>query len=102
MKNSQAGQIRIRLQVARGGWISALALHEASGSLCVHSRIADLRRQGHEIENRTGHTAGRVVSEYRLLAKADAHSAAPAPTHPSIKPEKQFELAVPQNRVWPD
>jgi hypothetical protein len=49
---------------------------DSSGSLAVHSRIAELRARGHEIEHRRGARWSdgrrRMVSVYRLVQKAAA------------------------------
>src|SRR5262245_9851963 len=54
MRHSQVETILAAFRAVQGGWIRALRLHELTGSLCVHSRIA---------------------SEYRLLSQAVVSSA---------------------------
>lgn len=51
----------------RGGWKSMILLSSISGSYNIHSRIAELRKRGHIILNRTKRRPdGTVVSEYQL------------------------------------
>src|SRR2546425_340235 len=45
MRSTQRSIILGALQEARGGWVSALHLHQLTDSLAVHSRVADLRRR---------------------------------------------------------
>lgn len=63
---SQARLILRRLRMARGSWVPLAALWRASGSMAVHSRIAELRRHGHAIENQTTNSGRRRRSAYRL------------------------------------
>jgi len=70
MRSTQGGIILGLLRAAAGDWVSALELHEASGSLAVHTRVSDLRKLGHQIENRTRHEGARCLSEYRLIKEA--------------------------------
>ncbi len=98
---TQAKQILAVLQSADGRWVSALELHELSGSLCVHSRVADLRKLGHMIVNQTLRRDGRAVSQYRLLARSCSPS--PAPIRPRSETENEFTFATAASRhVWPD
>jgi len=55
------------LRQANGEWVSAWRLHELSASLAVHSKVSELRRLGHVIENRVERVNGKSHSEYRLL-----------------------------------
>jgi len=64
---SQIAVILAALSEARGRWVSALDLHERCGSLAIHSRISDLRKRGHTIENQTDWIDGRCCSSYRLI-----------------------------------
>ncbi len=64
---SQCALIRARLEEATGEWVGTLELHQLSGSLAVHSRIADLRAAGLAIENRVETVRGRKHSFYRLV-----------------------------------
>jgi hypothetical protein len=111
MKGRQIQIILTALQGANGGWVPALALHEQSGSLAVHSRIADLRKRGHRILNRTRHEAGRCHSEYCLadipglpprgLAKTGALAASESAPKPTGQAEFPLPLA-PASKHWPD
>src|SRR5205814_2025602 len=67
MRATQSGVILEALRQAGGNWVSVWELFELSKSLCVHSRIADLRKLGHQIENRTRHENGRCLSDYRYI-----------------------------------
>jgi hypothetical protein len=74
---SQCDRILETLALGKGGhdW-STYQLMDASGSLAVHSRIAELRARGHEIEHRRvarwRDGRRRMVSAYRLVQKAAA------------------------------
>lgn len=51
-----------------GGWVPMTSLGNFAGCWAVHSRIADLRRKGHQILNRLEVTKdGKKLSYYRLL-----------------------------------
>jgi hypothetical protein len=43
---SQCDLILELLAAANGRWVSMIDLHRVSGSMAVHSRIADLRERG--------------------------------------------------------
>lgn len=64
---SQADKILGELQANTETWVSTLALHNISGSLAVHSRIADLRGCGHRIEHRNEYIDGKCHSFYRFI-----------------------------------
>lgn len=55
------------LTEAKGEWVSMPDLMRAAGSGAVHSRIADLRLRGHDIEWRFDRDGRRILSWYRLL-----------------------------------
>lgn len=59
------------LQRAGGRWVPMLVLEQASGSRRMNSRCADLRRRGHNIENKTEWVSGVCRSWYRLLQSHD-------------------------------
>lgn len=63
---SQCAQILAMLQERRGDWVSVLKLASLSGSLAVHSRITDLRKQGYTIEQQSHRSGRKIHSEYRL------------------------------------
>jgi len=75
---SQCDLILAALRRKNGDWITMMDLHQLSGSMAVHSRIADLRKRGHDISQyndtvrskRTGRPA--VRSHYRHVHDADA------------------------------
>jgi len=49
------------------GWVAMPRLARESGAYAVHSRISELRKRGHRIEQRsTRLTDGTIASEYRL------------------------------------
>lgn len=64
---SQGSKILYYLYRRRGQWVSMPRLWRASGAFAVHSRVADLRREGHAIENRTTQSGREKHSEYRLV-----------------------------------
>ena len=65
---SQADAILGQLKQRKGKWCSMPSLGRISGSYNVHSRIADLRKRGHQIEHRNEH-AGRLIRSYYRLAE---------------------------------
>lgn len=75
--------------------IISASIRERGVGLTVHSRIADLRKEGYtipkaEVEGQTW--AGRPRYVYRLLAEPKA-AAAPAEPEPSVEPLEQMVLA---------
>lgn len=64
---SQCDRILRLLECRRGEWIAMPELVAASGSYNVHSRISDLRRRGHDIEQKNERHAQSIHSYYRLL-----------------------------------
>ena len=48
------------------GWVTLPQLVAISGGYAVHSRIADLRKRGYDIEQTSVRRAGKVHSFYRL------------------------------------
>jgi hypothetical protein len=73
---SQADKILLALRVQKSccggmiedtGWLSLPYLVDVSGGYAVHSRVADLRKRGHDIEQMSVHRAGKVHSFYRLV-----------------------------------
>lgn len=50
---SQAERILSYLQMKLGAWVGMPDLAMGSGSWNVHSRISDLRKRGHSIEQKT-------------------------------------------------
>jgi hypothetical protein len=48
------------------GWVTLPQLVAISGGYAVHSRIADLRKRGHDIEQMSVRRTGKVHSFYRL------------------------------------
>jgi len=65
--NSQCDIILESLRLHAGAWVSMIHLHQLSGSMAVHSRIADLRAAGHQIEQRSERKGRMVYSSYRLI-----------------------------------
>jgi biotin operon repressor len=68
--NSNPSQSSVILQILttlRGRWVSMPDLAFASGGYAVHSRISELRRRGHVIENQVEQRGGKRVSRYRLV-----------------------------------
>lgn len=64
---SQCDIILAALQRAAGRWVDLPALHAASGSMAVHSRIADLRARGLRIDQRNQRHGRMIHSQYRLI-----------------------------------
>jgi hypothetical protein len=48
------------------GWVTLPQLVAISGGYAVHSRVADLRKRGYDIEQTSVRRAGKVHSFYRL------------------------------------
>lgn len=68
----QATKILQRLKAARefDGWVPMPTLSDASGAYAVHSRIAELRKRGHVIENKvTRQQDGTRMSWYRIIGE---------------------------------
>lgn len=58
---------RVLELLKEGGWWPMPALVAGTGSYNIHSRIAELRKRGHTILNRTTRLPdGTVASEYQL------------------------------------
>ncbi|MBK1884123.1 hypothetical protein JIN85_17010 [Luteolibacter pohnpeiensis] len=74
---SQCDLILEALQNADGEWVSMPTLAAASRSLNIHSRIANLRDRGFQIENRTEQENRAVHSFYRLITPATPSNATP-------------------------
>lgn len=65
---SQANKILARLKSAQGRWVTMPGLSAISGAYAVHSRVAELRKRGHRIENRIEQRDnGTRLSLYRLV-----------------------------------
>jgi len=64
---SQCDLILAALERAAGRWVGLPDLHRASGSMAVHSRIADLRARGLTIEHRNQRVGRSVHSSYKLI-----------------------------------
>lgn len=70
MRKTQCEAILEKLKAARGQWVPMPELAEAAGAYAVHSRIADLRKQGWPIPApRITVRGGRKCSEYRLIVR---------------------------------
>lgn len=65
---SQCGRILAALQDRAGQWVSLIDLAQVSGSMAVHSRIADLRARGHQVEQKSERKGRMIHSSYRLVA----------------------------------
>ena len=69
---SQATKILQRLTATGGIYVAMPELAQFSGAYAVHSRIAELRKRGHVIENRTQKAKdGTRLSWYRLVAREE-------------------------------
>ena len=69
---SQCDLIHAELRRREGAWVSLPELAAASGSMAVHSRIADLRARGLGIEHRNQRKGRMIHSSYRLTAATQA------------------------------
>lgn len=65
---SQCDLILAELKHQRGEWVSLPLLAAASGSMAVHSRIADLRGRGLIIHHRNQRIGRKIHSSYRLTS----------------------------------
>ncbi len=64
---TQNARILAKLRERPGKWVPAIHLALASGSLAVHSRIAELRSKGGHAIDQQNRRCGRMVhSHYRL------------------------------------
>lgn len=68
---SQCELILAELRKAGGSPVYMPTLVDASGSYNIHSRISDLRKQGHAIFNETRRVGGAVQSKYWLIEKRE-------------------------------
>lgn len=66
---SQCDKILRHLQANAGDWIGMPQLVRISGSYNIHSRIADLRKRGHQISHKNERRNGEVHSYYRLTSQ---------------------------------
>jgi catalase (peroxidase I) len=65
---SQCEKILRFLKKKNGEWVSMVDLWRISGSMAVHSRISDLRKEGAIIEHKNERRPDGVIhSFYRLL-----------------------------------
>lgn len=65
--SSQCDRILAELKARTGEWVSMDRLYRLSGAHAVHSRVADLRKRGHNITHKNERTAaGMILSFYRL------------------------------------
>ena len=63
---SQCDRILAWLENSRGHWVPMPYLAEAAGCFAVHSRIADLRKRGHNIEHKNERHGTKIHSFYRM------------------------------------
>jgi len=76
--------------LAGGQWVGHHRLYEIG---CVaHSRIAELRSRGHEIEQRRTTVNGRPVWEYRLVAPLRSPCERPVFPYLGAKTTEQLTL----------
>jgi len=64
---TQCDLILAELRRCEGQWVSMIILHQVSGSMAVHSRIAELRGHGHTIEQHSKRVGRIQHSSYRLI-----------------------------------
>lgn len=65
---SQNTAILEYLKASVGEWVPMPTLVEVGGGCAVHSRISDLRKLGHQIENQVDRSQKPYRSFYRLTA----------------------------------
>ena len=65
--SSQCACILAELVANAGKEVSLVRLHAVSGSMAVHSRINDLRKRGHSIQQRNQRVKRMIHSFYRLI-----------------------------------
>jgi hypothetical protein len=76
--------------LAGGQWVGHHRLYEIG---CVaHSRIAELRSRGHEIEQRRTTINGRPVWEYRMVAPL--RSPSERPSFPYLQADRAEQLTL--------
>ena len=70
--SSQCACILAELELHAGEWVAMPRLVLCSGAYAVHSRIADLRKRGHRIEQRNERPKGKksIHSFYRLNSES--------------------------------
>jgi hypothetical protein len=59
------------LVIAGGEWVSLPDLMRHSGSANIHSRVADLRKRGHNVQWKRTQVGRRIHSWYRMGTDAD-------------------------------
>ena len=64
---SQNEKVLNRLKQTPNQWVSMIDLARIAESYAINSRAADLRKQGHIIENKTERVDGKTYSYYRIL-----------------------------------
>ncbi|HLV85811.1 MAG TPA: hypothetical protein VKV39_02470 [Candidatus Sulfotelmatobacter sp.] len=77
-RDTQRERILALLSSRPGQWIGLPEILDL-GFAQFGARILELRRTGHQIENKTEHRDGKVLSWYRLTPSAQRLKADPAP-----------------------
>lgn len=70
--HSQCEAVLERLMATPNSWVAMPELYRVSGSMAVHSRIADLRGRGHVIEHKNERAGRQIHSFYRLMVEVPA------------------------------
>jgi len=70
---SQCARILAHLEANKNQWVSMPILARIgsgspNGFCVVHSRISDLRKQGHDIQHSNKHEGQQIHSAYKLLS----------------------------------
>jgi hypothetical protein len=65
---SQCDLILAALLMQPGQWLPMTYLGRVAGCWAVHSRISDLRRRGHVIDQRNERAGRKILSSYRINA----------------------------------
>ena len=68
---SQCDAILSELQRSNGEWVAMPHLASISGSYNVHSRVSDLRKAGHNVEQRNERKGRMHHSFYRLKSNIE-------------------------------
>jgi len=68
---SQCDAILAELQRSNGEWVAMPHLASVSGSYNVHSRVSDLRKAGHNVEQRNERKGRMHHSFYRLKSNIE-------------------------------
>lgn len=83
---SQCDAILLGLTARAGEWVPMPLLARLAGAYAVHSRVADLRRRGYQIDQRNLRHCRKVLSQYRLSDPAPHRPFSQFPTTNNKQP----------------